>query len=258
MDIWNVVTVGQSVQTTAAKPSANSVWSAKVDIGGTQVDVMLKDEAPRRLTKELLGVGLADLLTVPHIPGWIASLDQAQAQAIGLTSNIRDPNAASRRLAFASKRSPGNPVSPGAKTVNMQLQRSYRSHSDAVPILVFDELVGNYDRQYENVMNEGANFLAFDHDKILFGDSLPYGQLPSVVALPCQCSVSDDIGFHAPGSKQTAQRLAASWASLLTAPIAILAELVQLTLLSSADAQAIEMFLLARLQHLPSLVDMHY
>jgi hypothetical protein len=258
MDICNVVTIGKDIQTTAAKPYANSAWEAVIDIGETNVDVILKDEVSYRLAKELLAIALADLLQVPHIPGWAVSLHQTQAQSIRLTSNIRDPNDASRQLVFASKLSHGDPIAASAGPVNQHLQAAYYAHPDAVPILVFDELVGNYDRQYENVMKEGARFLAFDHDKILFGDTAIWDQLPGTVAKPCMSVVSDDIGCFALATKPAAQALAASWATQLLAPIFILGELVQVGLLADADAQNVESYLLRRVQQLPSLVNHHY
>jgi hypothetical protein len=258
VDIWHVVQVRQVAQTTAAKQHANRAWFAVIDIAGTNVDVILKEETSSRLIKEILAVELASLLGVPHIPGWAASLDQSQAAMVQLTSNIPDPNDASRRLVFASQFSHGTPIAASGGLAHAQIKSTYLSHSDAVHILVFDELLGNCDRQYENLMEDGSRYLAFDHDKILFGDTAMFAQLPGAVAQPCMCTVSDDVAIYQGHTKPIAMSLAASWAGVLPKPIPILTDAVQINLLSSADEQAIDTYLRGRLPHLANLVAQHY
>jgi hypothetical protein len=258
MQIRTVTSVGNSVQTTAKKTAANPAWAATVDIDGSQIQVVLKDETPERLARELLSVALAHLLGVPYIRGWAASLDRDQARAIGLSSNIPHPNDPTRRLVFASELSPGTPIAQSGSMADVQIKTQYYAHVDSVHILVFDELVANCDRQYENLMEEGGRFLAFDHDKVLFGDRVTWSHLPPAAAQASACNVSDDVGIFAPGTKSSAHNLATSWANILTSPAPIMTDLVQIKLLSVADAQAVIDYLIARVPCLPSLVDQRY
>lgn len=258
MDIWTVLTVGTPAQTTAAKTYANPAWHAIADVAGSKIDIILKAEPLHRLVKELLAVGLADRLAVPHIPGWAVSLDLGQAHQVGITSGTSDPADASRIILFGSRRSSGVPIAPSGGLTDPHLEASYYRSSDAVSILVFDELIGNFDRLYENIMTEAQGFLAFDHDKILLSDTSGFAKLPSSAGQPCLNIVSDAVGVFANGTRSTAIASATGWITTLTKPIDLLWDIAGSGLLSSIDAQSIEDYLLARLPLLPKLVEAHY
>lgn len=256
--IHNVAEVGENIQTTKQKDHANFVWRAVVNVDETPQSVMLKDEPLQRFVKELLAVELAQHFDVSHITGWAVSLDRPQALKVSLESNITDPNDPERQLAFASKLSYGVPIAKSGELVNQNSQKKYWASAEALSILVFDELVGNYDRQYENVMQENGKFLAFDHDKIFFNDHASWSQLPTAADQPCPCSVSDDIGCWQSDTKLVAKSLAESWASRLPLPSTIFNYIVSHGLLSGSDAQYIQDYLRNRLQILPDLVTLHY
>lgn len=256
--IYKVTSITKKIQGVTQKTHANHVWMGVIDVAGTPTDVILKQEAPPRLVKELLAVDLATRLGVPHITGWAASVDQATMQAHGITSTVVDPNDPARRLLFASMLSTGTPLG-GAGQINQAAKNRYLGHTDSLTIMAFDELVGNVDRVNENVMEDAPQFLAFDHDKILFGDKVAWSQLPGLITQHCMlCLMSQDVAMGAPHTKARALALAVSWAGRLTAPMTILQDLVIANLLTSADAQLIETFLIDRLPHLPALVEKHY
>lgn len=252
-EIYEVVEIGSRLQDRKAKAHANFVHLAKIQKSAETVDVVLKDEVPHRLIKELLAVRLAQQLGVPHLNGWLASVSTRQADEMQLSSRVPRNG---RFVVFASEKCAGQPVAPSGGMANQSFVSKYLASPEAVHVLVFDQLIANFDRMYENLMWTGSQFAAFDHDKILFTDTDAWCDLPATSF--CDNLISTNVAMLNKGSRS------AVWAVANTIASSVgqidLQDVTEVTSLNfrAEDANCLMKFLRERATVLAALVDKHY
>lgn len=240
--IGRVVHVGDPIDG-SARNTANSAFFGRVDCNGSEIDVILKIELPHRLAKELIATSLASRVGIQHSPGLIGVLDPADLNRLGGAQPVKGE---AGYLCFASEKRLGS-------TIKTEYD-SFLTSPFALELLVFDQLIGNFDRVYGNILEHEGDYWAFDHDKILFLDE------PCWSDLPVSQTVCDIVGtntvFHQANNLGHAKKIADSFnAKISSAPLEFLTTIANIGLLSADDATALITYLAERAAALPLIVE---
>lgn len=238
-----VVYVGDPIDG-SARNSPNPAFFGRVDCDGCEIEVILKIEPSHRLAKELIATSLASRVGIQHAPGLIGIIDPADLSKFGDTQPI---NSNLGYLCFASE-----------KDLGLALQSDYEDFllsPFALRLLVFDQLIGNFDRVYGNILEYEGNYRAFDHDKILFHDDPVWKGLPVFQTIAGDL-VGTNTSFRQANNLSGAQDIAAEFSAKISeAPLDFLAEIANIGLFSNDDATALKTFLGDRAAALSSLVE---
>lgn len=226
-----VVHVGDPIDG-SARNAANPAFFGRVDCNGSEIEVIFKIEPSHRFAKELIATSLASRVGIQHAPGLIGVIDPADLNCFG---DAQPVNSNAGYLCFASEKRPGSAL----KSPFEDFLRS----PFALQLLVFDQLIGNFDRVYENILEHEGGYWAFDHDKILFCDAPVWSGLPV-----SQTNASDIVGmntsFKQANNLSDAQDIAAEFsAKISSAPLDFLATIANIGLFSNDDATALRTYL---------------
>ena len=240
--IGRVVHVGDPIDG-SDRNAANPAFFGRVDCNGSEIDVILKIELPHRLAKELIATSLASRVGIQHSPGLIGVLDSANLNRLGGAQPVKTE---AGYLCFASEKRLGS-------TIKAEYDR-FLSSPFALELFVFDQLIGNFDRVYGNILEHEGNYWAFDHDKILFCDE------PRWSDLPVSQIVSDIVGMntvcHQANNLSRAKEIADSYkAKISRASLEFLTTIAQIGLLSADDAATLITYLTERAAALPLIVE---
>lgn len=237
-----VIDVGDEIDG-SARNAANPAFLGRVDCNGREIKVILKIEPAHRLAKELIATSLASIVGIQHAPGLIGVIDPTDLNRFG---GCKPFNSKGRHLCFASEKRSGSALS--------SLSNAFLQSQFAVELLVFDQLIANFDRPNGNVLEGEGTYWAFDHDKILFEDTARWSGLP--VSRNEDAFVGINFAFNRPDAVFAAKRTASEFNQKISEePLDFLNEIAEFELFSHADASALRTFFLERSKALPSIVE---
>lgn len=253
MQIYKVDSIQNLVQDRSQKDNANFTYRGKLFVDNQLLDVAIKVENQARLAKELISDSLANALNVPHAQGFLASIDNSLIRGAPVDSCICDPENNNRSLVFASSWLDKGFIAPSGGMADSNLIAEYNASVEALLILIFDELIANHDRVYENIGKLENGFAAIDHDKVFFGDKVSFNDL-STFNSEVQCMVSDSVASLGNFIPEYIEKTVSDLIQLMPGELRILEELLAIGLIEQSEVDSIDSFLAARIKDLPNFV----
>ncbi|NKJ02649.1 hypothetical protein [Novosphingobium sp. SG707] len=238
-----VVQIGDRV-VGSVRNAPNPAFFGRVDYNGSEIEVILKIEPSHRLAKELIATSLASRVGIQHAPGLIGIIDSGDLNQFGDVQPIEIDGS---YLCFASEKRLGSALK--APCDNFHLSEF------ALELLVFDQLIGNFDRVYENILEHEGCYWAFDHDKILFCDANLWSGWDA-----SKTNINDLVGmnisFLQSRNLSRALKISAEFNTKISnTPLNFLSEIAKAGLFKDEDATALTTYLNERAANLPAIVE---